>query len=229
MRIAIGAPWLALGVLLTNPLTAQAQTATATVAPPIEVQAPKPIPEDYQRFIKACDLYTQYVKESEYLVDIKYDNAMVWYTYNHFDKALPAFKEISEKHRDHRLAIYAANLTLDIYNLLKQPENLEKQADVYLKTYPKERDPEFHALLITIKQQATFKRCEKHEATKSYRKAANCFIRYAQQFPESEYLDKAYYNAALDYEREKMIEPAIKARLDLGAGGGGGAASREST
>lgn len=180
-----------------------------------DVPPPVTIPEQQQKCIAARDRYVSYVKESEYLVDIKYDNAMTYYTYNHFDKALPIFKDISEKHARHRLSVYAANLTLDIYNLLKQPDKLETQADTYLKAYPEERDPEFHALLITIKQQATFKRCEKHEATKDFRKAGNCFVRYAQKFPDSEYLDKAYYNAALNYEREKMIEPAIRARLDL--------------
>ncbi|MCB9523368.1 MAG: tetratricopeptide repeat protein [Myxococcales bacterium] len=180
-----------------------------------EVPQAKPIGEDYQRFLKAADLYRKYVKKSEYLVDIEYDAARVYYDLNHFDEAGPRFKDIAEKHRNHRLAIFAANLLLDIYNLQKKFDDLEKQADIFLGMYPEERDPEFHATLIKIKQQSTFKRCSTGEAQKKYRQAARCFINYAKRFPKSEFVDKALYNAALNYEREKLIEQSIQTKLAL--------------
>ena len=72
----------------------------------------------YQRFLKACELYRQYVKDSEYLTDIQYDEARTYYEFNHFDKAIPLFKDISEKNSKHRLAIYAANLVLAFFNMI---------------------------------------------------------------------------------------------------------------
>jgi tetratricopeptide (TPR) repeat protein len=180
-----------------------------------EIPDAKPIPEDHQRFIKACDLYRQYVSKSEFLVDIEYDAALIYYNLNHFDKAAPRFKTIAEKHRNHRLAVFAANLLLDIYNLRKNFVELEKQADIFLRLYPKERDPAFYDLLIKIKEQSTFKRCASSEATKKHRKAARCFLSYAARFPQSQYVDEALYNAALNYEREKLIEQSIQTKLKL--------------
>jgi tetratricopeptide (TPR) repeat protein len=197
-------------------LDADPATDDGGEAKPVEVQASKPIPEDYQRFIKACDLYTQYVKESEYLVDIMYDKARVYYDFNHFDKSNPVFKEISEKFVKHRLAVFAANLLLDTYNLQGEIDRLNAQVETYLKLYPPDRDPEFYALLVKLKQQATFKKCEGIERKqRKYVEAARCYKSYARQFKTSEYVDKALYNAALNYEREKKIEEAIQARLLL--------------
>ena len=181
-----------------------------------EAPPPKPIPEDYERFIKACDLYVKYVKESEYLVDIMYDKARVYYDFNQFEKSNPVFKEISEKYVQHRLAIFAANLLLDTYNLQGEIDLLNKQVETYLRLYTKDRDAEFYALLIKLKQQATFKKCEGIERKdKRYIDAARCYLSYERQFKTSEYADKALYNAALNFEREKKIEESIQARLRL--------------
>lgn len=181
----------------------------------VKVPEPQPISQDHTAYIAACDLYSKYVEKSEFLVDIEYDAARIYYDFNHFDKAIPRFKNIAEKHRDHRLAIFAANLLLDTYNLKKDYESLDKQVDIFLKLYTPDRDPEFYALLTKLKQQSTFKKCSGIEAAKKYLEAARCFRRYAREFPKSEYVDEALYNAALNYEREKQIERAIQVRLAL--------------
>lgn len=181
----------------------------------VKIPEPEPISEDHLAYIAACDLYSKYVEKSEFLVDIEYDAALIYYNFNHFDKAIPRFKNIAEKHKNHRLAIYAANLLLDTYNLKRDFEALDKQVDIFLKIYTPDRDPEFYALLTKLKQQSTFKKCQGIETTKKYIEAARCFRRYARQFPKSDYVDEALYNAALNYEREKQIERAIQVRLTL--------------
>lgn len=181
----------------------------------VKIPDPEPISEDHQRYIAACDLYSKYVENSEFLVDIEYDAARIYYDFNHFDKAIPRFKNIAEKHRNHRLAIFAANLLLDTYNLTKDYKALDQQVDTFLKLYTRDRDPEFYDLLVKLKQQSTFKACSGIEADKKYVEAARCFRRYARQFPKSEYVDEALYNAALNYERDKQIERAIQIRVQL--------------
>lgn len=182
---------------------------------PVEVPKAKPIPQDYQRFLDAMALYIKYVKNSEYLVDIKYDEARIYYEFNHFDKAIPRFKAISEKHSNHRLAIFAANLLLDTYSLTKNIDAQHAQAKTYLKLYPEERDPQLNALCKEIIQKYDFNKCRSFEGGRQYIKTARCFLRYAQRFKESEDVDKAYENAARNFEREKRIEDAIQARLAL--------------
>lgn len=181
----------------------------------VKIPEPQPISEDHLAYIAACDLYSKYVEKSEFLVDIEYDAARIYYDFNHFDKAIPRFKNIAEKHKNHRLAIFAANLLLDTYNLKKDFVALDKQVDIFLKLYTPDRDAEFYELLTKLKQQSTFKKCSGIEASKKYIEAARCFRRYARKFPKSEYVDEALYNAALNYEREKQIEQAIQVRLAL--------------
>ncbi|MFN3201888.1 MAG: tetratricopeptide repeat protein [Bradymonadia bacterium] len=180
-----------------------------------EVPKALPLTENHKRFIKACDLYSKFVKESQYLVDIEYDAARIYYDRNQFDQAIPRFKNISEKHSNHRLAVYAANLLLDSYNITKDFDTLNKQVDVFLKIYTPQRDPEFYALLTSLKQQSSFKKCQGIEYKKEYKRAARCFLTYAEQYPKSDFRDKSYYNAALNFEREKEMENAIQARLKL--------------
>ena len=179
------------------------------------VPAAKPLPETHLRFIKACDLYVKFVKSSEYLVDIEYDAARIYYDFNQFDEAVPRFKDISEKHPEHRLAVFAANLLLDTYNLKGQMDELDKQVDSFLKIYTPQRDPEFYALLMKLKQQSAFKKCQGIERNKEWVRAATCFKGYAAAYPQSEYLDKAFFNAALNYEREKMLEQSIEMKLKI--------------
>jgi len=179
------------------------------------VPAAKPLPETHVRFIKACDLYVKFVKSSEYLVDIEYDAARIYYDFNQFDEAVPRFKNISEKHPEHRLAIFAANLLLDTYNLKGQMDDLDKQVDSYLKIYTPQRDPEFFGLLMKLKQQSAFKKCQGIERGKEWVRAATCFKQYAAAYPQSEYLDKAFFNAALNYEREKLLDQSIEMKLKI--------------
>ncbi|MSP70599.1 MAG: tetratricopeptide repeat protein [Myxococcales bacterium] len=179
------------------------------------VPGSKALPETHVKFIKACDLYSKYVKQSDFLVDIEYDAARVYYDFNQFDEALPRFKNISEKHAEHRLAIFAANLLLDTYNLTGNMDALEKQVDIFLKIYTPQRDPEFYELLATLKQQSSFKKCQGVERGKEWVKAAQCFKQYAANYPKSDFLDKAFFNAALNYEREKMLEQSIEMKLKI--------------
>lgn len=205
---------------LLQPTQEKPQTKTAKDGKqgdaPVEVPKPQKIPDDYQRFLDAMALYIKYVKNSEYLVDIMYDEARIYYEFNHFDKAIPRFKKISEQFKEHRLAIFAANLLLDTYSLTKQIDEQHKQCkDIYLKIYPRERDPQLNELCREIVQKYDFNKCRSFEGSRQYVKTARCFLRYARRFKESEDVDKAYENAARNFEREKRIEDAIQARLAL--------------
>ena len=52
--------------------------------------------------ISAFDTYIKYVPDAPELVTIKYRKARIFYDYNHFDKAVPLFQDIVEKHTEPR-------------------------------------------------------------------------------------------------------------------------------
>lgn len=180
-----------------------------------ELPKPEEIPDDYQRFLKAQALYIKYVKESEYLVDIKYDEARIYYEFNHFDEATPRFEDICHNHADHRLAVFACNLLLDIQNLRKDYESMHAEAKRCVAGSTARRDPELMKLCGDIIKTYDFKKCQGQESEKKWISAAGCYMTFAQKFPTSEIVDKAYFNAALNYERAKKVEDAIQARLAL--------------
>ena len=179
------------------------------------VPQPKPLSEDAQKFIEAADRYKKYVKDSEYLVDIQYDAARIYYDHNQFDKSSPRFKDISENHVKHRLAVFAANLLLDTYNLMGDIKALIAQVDVFLRIYTPQRDETFYALLVKLKKQSSFKECQALEKKEQWNKSASCYRRFAGKYAKKEYADKAWYNAALNYERLKKLEKSIDCRLQL--------------
>lgn len=86
----------------------------------------QPIPEREQKMLAAFDIYINYVKDpkDDELVGMKFLKANIYRRYNDFDKALPLFEEILDKHRDHETAEYAANLLLDSYNRMKRYDDM---------------------------------------------------------------------------------------------------------
>ena len=175
----------------------------------------KPLVEDAKLFIAAADRYGKFVKASEYRIDILYDAARIYYDHNQFDKAIPRFKDIAENHKDHRLAVYAANLLLDIYNLTGEIKSLIGQVDIFLRIYTPQRDATFYALLVKLKKQSSFKECQALERKELWLKSARCYTRFATKYAGKEFADKAWYNAALNYERLKKLEKSIDCRLQL--------------
>ena len=176
---------------------------------------PKEIPEDYKGYLRASELYRSYVQESEYLVDIQYEEARVYYVFNHFDKAIPLFKSISERHPQHRVAVYAANLLLECYNITGDFDGIANQVNIFVPIYTPQRDKDLSERLQVLKSELDFKKCSMMETREEYVRAARCFLAYGKAFPNAKIVDKAYFNAALNYDRVKQVEKAIQARAAL--------------
>ena len=171
------------------------------------------IPQAYSKYLDASALYRKYVQESEYLVDIQYEEARVYYTFNHFDKAIPLFRDISERYPKHRVAVFAANLLLECFNRTGDFDSLQSQVSTFVGLYPPSRDAEFAQRLKTLNSGLDFKKCSLVRTKVRY--AQRCFMKYARRFPNAKLTDKAYFNAALNYDREKQMEKAIQSRVAL--------------
>ena len=65
--------------------------------------------------------------------------------------------------------------------------------------------PELFSRLIRIKQKANFNTCKEVSGRGDQAKAAKCYLRFAQEFPESEFLAEAYLNAAVEYQKQRLI------------------------
>ncbi|MGC6415545.1 MAG: tetratricopeptide repeat protein [Bradymonadia bacterium] len=174
---------------------------------------PKTIPGPKLKFIAANERYLKYVRGQSIETDISFDIALIYFDANQFDKAIPRFRDIAENKPNHEMAVYAANYLLDSYVLLKDYEKLNKTADALSSRYAPDAHPELASRITDINQNASFNRCLGIEGTGKRIAAARCFLKYARSFPESKYVAKAYWNAAINYEKERKIEKSIRALM----------------
>lgn len=180
-----------------------------------EVPKPKEITELHQKFIHALKRYIKFAPDGKRIVDVKYSLARTYYDFNHFKESLELFKDIAYKHSDHRLAVTAANLHLDTLNLLQDFDGLHKAVVGYLEKRPID-DPVFMETVAELDVQIRFKKCTILDEEEKWKDAATCFVDFYRDYPENgEYVDKALYNAALDFERMRDLGKAIKVRIFL--------------
>ncbi|MFW5968506.1 MAG: tetratricopeptide repeat protein, partial [Persicimonas sp.] len=176
---------------------------------------PKEIPGMQKKLINACKRYAEHAPDGEEIVDVKYTMARTYYDHNHLEEALEIFKDIAYEHPDHRLGVISANLHLDTLNLLEDFDGLHEAVVGYLEERPID-DEDFIADAETLNVQISFKRCTLLDDEEDWDKAAQCYVDFYRDFSGAdEYVDKALYNAALDFERMRDLGKAIKVRVVL--------------
>jgi len=184
------------------------------------INEPKPIPEREQKMLAAFDIYIQYIKDpkDDELVGMKFLKANMYRRYNHWDKALPLFQEILDKHREHETAEYAANLLLDSYNRLQRYDEMIALADKLTKD-PKflEGKDDLAATLKKLKAQSMRKTAEQTEKLAKEKKDFALYVECGQKYldiynsnPEATDNDEVLYNAGVCFEEGRSIGVAIQ-------------------
>lgn len=185
-----------------------------------DIQKPKDIPDREQKMLAAFDIYINYIKDpkDDELVGMKFLKANIYRRYNQWDKALPLFQEILDKHREHETAEYAANLLLDSYNRLGRYDDMLALADKLTKD-PKflEGKEDLSATLKKLKAQSMRKRAEQMEKTAKDTKDFSQYVACGQAYldiynsnPESADNDEVLYNAGVCFEEGRSIGVAIQ-------------------
>lgn len=185
-----------------------------------DIDKPKPIPDREQKMLAAFDIYINYIKDpkDDELVGMKFLKANIYRRYNQWDKALPLFQEILDKHREHETAEYAANLLLDSYNRLGRYDEMLALADKLTKD-PKflEGKDDLSATLKKLKAQSMRKRAEQMEKTAKDTKDFSQYVQCGQAYldiynsnPESADNDEVLYNAGVCFEEGRSIGVAIQ-------------------
>ncbi|RYF11854.1 MAG: tetratricopeptide repeat protein, partial [Deltaproteobacteria bacterium] len=178
---------------------------------------PKPIPQIKQSLIDACGRYIEYVgKQGDKIVEIRYKMARIYYTYNHFDKAAPAFDDIVKNHAESPVACYAANLALDIYNGQKDYQALKDASHAYLDNHRLACGEEDRRRFARIELQSSFHLIKTSlEDNKRYIAAANAYMQLYRDHPADELADDAIYNAAVNYDLGNRLDKANEVRRFL--------------
>lgn len=185
--------------------------------PQISGQEAKPIPEVKQSLIHACRRYIDYVgSEGDKIVEIRYRMARIYYTYNHFQEAAPAFDDIVKNHPETQVACYSANLALDIYNGQKNYKSLKEASRSYLDNKKLSCGDDDRKRFAKIEEQSSFYLIQtEFEAKKKYIAAGNSYMQFYKDYPASEFADKAVFNAAVNYDKGNRLDKANEVRRFL--------------
>ncbi|MGE4131074.1 MAG: tetratricopeptide repeat protein [Bdellovibrionales bacterium] len=165
-----------------------------------------PFSKNVQLFESAATRYIQNFPKGENVPAIKYKLGALYYYHNQFAKALDSFKEIIKLYPKSQYAKYSANLTLDIFNLIKNTQGLTQAAnDILQSDIPDDLRDEVKGIL----RRAEFKKAQDLEANKDFAGAATTYEAFAKANPGSELVIPASYNAAVNYERSGDAFKAI--------------------
>lgn len=178
------------------------------------------IPEPRKGLLDACERYLKYLPKGDKRVEISFKAANLYYRYNHFEDAVARFSDIALNHADHkfengeRAGEVAANLVLDSYNLQKDFAKVNEWAR---KFYANEQlsKGKFREDLSKLIEQSSFALVAQLEEKKQFSKAAEAYLNFVQDFPQTTIADQALYNASVDYYKAKQLDKAIQVRQNL--------------
>jgi len=172
-----------------------------------------PLAPARQKLLAACDRYLKYQPKGEKWVEIAYKAANIHYRHNAFAEATDLFTRIVLDHPAHELAGYSTNLVLDAYNLLGDWRNVNGWAKRFyanaalVKAHPALKDD-----LARVIEQSAFKIIQERETARDYEAAAEEYIAFSRDWPQSRLAPTALYNASVDYGRAHRLDRAMEVR-----------------
>ena len=169
---------------------------------------PVEFPKNIKKFVIAAKRYFTAIPKGDNIVAIKYRVGALHYYFNQYDPALRYFREIIKRYPKTEYAEYAANLTLDIYNLRQDYVGLQAAAEDILKI-PSLRKSKVGAQIRNIKVQTDFKMAKDLEDKKEFGRAANAYQSFAKKNRANPLALTAIYNAGINFERAGDLFGAI--------------------
>jgi TolA-binding protein len=161
---------------------------------------PVPFTPNVAAFEAAVDKYVKAFPKGESVPAMRYKMGALYYYHNQFDKALTAFNGIIKDYPKSPYAQYAANLTLDIYNLKKDFGGL-KQAGQEILNNPDLAGSQVGEQVKGVLLRAEFKEAQDLEQKKDFEGAAKAYESFAKKYAGGELGAQASFNAAINFER----------------------------
>ncbi|GAB4299246.1 MAG: hypothetical protein Kow0090_14690 [Myxococcota bacterium] len=177
---------------------------------------PQELPEVVKKLQDAAKQYVRNLKSGDHVVKCKYIIANIFYLYNHFDKANRRFARIALLHPKSDEAEKAMNLFLDTFNLVQDWASLNMYARKFyankeLMGASKRREEQ----LAKIIEESAFKMVEPVEKAEDHKKAAEMYMAFVKEFPQSKLADAALHNASVNMDKSGQITEAVATREKL--------------
>jgi len=116
--------------------------------------------------------------------------------------------QLIEEHTNTQEALFAAQLILKIHSDRKDTKKLNDYAKQFLAKRELHHDG-FKKDLEIIYERTSFQLIEKLIDEQQYAQAAEAYMAFIGEFPTSQFLDKAYNNAGINFEKAGMTAKAV--------------------
>jgi cellulose synthase operon protein C len=168
-----------------------------------------PLDPEVARFERAAQRYFEVDPKGEKVSDIKRRLGVLYYSYNHFDKAMAIFEDILKTDPKSQNAEIAGNLLLDIYKLRGDMAGLSERANQLLAN-PAIAKSKFGEDIKTMLEKAGYLSAQKASEGGDHATAAKQFEEYANKYRTAETATAARFNAAVSYEKAGDIGASIR-------------------
>ena len=169
----------------------------------------RPIPQEYQNMMAACDRYLAAGTTPETAVEIEYVIAYMYYSYDHLEEAARRFQELATTKAtiDRERAEESVMLLLDCYALQRDWGAMRRYIEQF-QSSPLNRG-ELGAALTRLGEQVSFKECRDMQEASNHQGAAYCFFDFVNNNFESELVDRAIFNSAISFREIDNIEYSV--------------------
>ena len=143
---------------------------------------------------------------------LAYLPAQILYYHGHFDEARLRFEDIIAKFPRDDNAAYSARLMVDSFTADGDLQNVRKYSSIYAGMRLGKSDDALSGDMIfkDLQEGATFKLAEEYIKQGDREAAADAFLAFMKEFPNSQYRKDALYNAANSYEILGRVEDSIR-------------------
>ncbi len=139
-------------------------------------------------------------------------------SYDHYDyvEAIDLFTRVALDHSASEEAEYATNLVLDAYNELADWRKLNAWSKRFyanqplLAAHPKLKDD-----LPKVIEQSAFKIIEEQEKAREWEAAAESYLAFVRDWPNTRLAPTGLYNASVDFARASRVDKAMEVRDQL--------------
>lgn len=169
--------------------------------------------------LKLAEAYQRYVRwrpDGKLASKAAYRSAKLAYDHYAYAEAIDLFTRVALDHSATEEAEYATNLVLDAYNELGDWRNLNGWAKRFfankalVSAHPKLKDD-----LPKVIEQSAFKIIEEQEKARDWEAAAESYLAFVREWPNTRLAPTGLYNASVDYARASRVDKAMEVRDQL--------------
>lgn len=163
--------------------------------------------------VAACDTYNDLYKSNSDEIEVAYQAAVIFYDRNHFLEAGRRFTTIIDKFPSDRRSQEAADLTMGVLEEKEEWLQLNKSARTFLANKKLIKPgTEFARRVTTVVEGSQYKYVDEvvYKKEKNYDKAANLFVDFVKEFPNSQNADRALTYSMFIFRDAKQIDRALE-------------------